>query len=70
MIIPTIREKTNEFGLMLSVEEPETLKSFETDLLPYYYKILKLKDLLILGALWTIQSTQLKNEFVTPDIIV
>ena len=61
MIIPTIREKTNEFGLMLSVEEPETLKSFETDLLPYYYKILKLKDLLILGALWTIQSTQLKN---------
>jgi hypothetical protein len=55
---------------MLSVEEPETLKSFETDLLPYYYKILKLKDLLILGALWTIQSIQLKNQFVTPDIIV
>ena len=55
---------------MLSDEEPETLKTFKTDLLPYDYKTLKLKDVLILGALWTIQSKQLKNEFVTPDIIV
>jgi hypothetical protein len=70
MIIPTIRENTNEFGLMLSDKDPETLKTFEKDLLPYDYKILKLKDLLILGALWTIQSTQLNNEFVTPGIIV
>jgi hypothetical protein len=70
MIIPTIREKSNEYGLMLSDQNPETLNTFERDLLPYDYKILKIKDMLILGALWTIQSTQLKNEFVTPAIIV
>jgi hypothetical protein len=70
MIIPTIREKSNEFGLMLPDEMAETLLGFQTDLLYYDLKILKLKDLLILGTLWTLQSTQLQDHFVTPDIIV
>jgi hypothetical protein len=59
MIIPTIREKSNEFGLMLPDEMSETLQGFQTDLLFYDLKLLKLKDLLILGTLWTLQSTQL-----------
>jgi hypothetical protein len=59
MIIPTIREKSNEFGLMLPDEKSENLQGFQRDLLLYDLKILKLKDLLILGTLWTLQSAQL-----------
>lgn len=59
MIIPTIRQKSNEFGLMLPDEKSENLQGFQRDLLLYDLKILKLKDLLILGTLWTLQSAQL-----------